>query len=92
MLFSNPNSTVWKKVPFLGTGESRDIDSLGNIDGLGELANVLERSLNPVKDGLHDSGPEFHRERFPGSENRISHRHTRRLLVDLEPKPTQFRI
>lgn len=36
------------------------VDTLRDVDGLGELVDVLQRALDTVKDGSQDTRPQFH--------------------------------
>lgn len=50
---------LWLEVPASFSGKSGHIDTLRNVDAAGEFVDVLERSLNSVKDGTHDAGAQL---------------------------------
>ena len=54
------------------------------IDALSELIDVLQRSLDTVKDGAHDARPELDGERLAGPEDRVAHCHAACLLINLK--------
>ena len=50
----------------------RHINSLGNEDGLWDVSNDLEGSLDPVENLIENTRSEFNRERLLGSLHRVS--------------------
>lgn len=50
------------EVPLLGTVERWDVDSTGNVDTFTFVGDTLERALNAVVDGLHQTRAELDRE------------------------------
>ena len=48
------------KVPLFCDTQAGGVDTLGDVDTLGELTDVLQRSLNTIKDGAHDTRSQLH--------------------------------
>jgi hypothetical protein len=48
------------------------VNALWDVDTVGHLVDVLERPLDSIKDGAHDSRAEFHREWFACSEDGVA--------------------
>lgn len=65
-----------RKLPFKVSVKGADVNPSGNVDTLSEVIDVLQRTLNTVKDGTHDSWPQLYRKRFSCPEDRVSDRHT----------------
>lgn len=60
------------KVPLEGTVEGVGVDALGNVDALGHLVDVQQRTLDTIEDTAHDTGAQFDRQRLLGSQHRIA--------------------
>jgi hypothetical protein len=50
---SNSDVFAWFVVPFLITAKSIDVDAFWNVDGVGQIGNVFQRTLNTVENGTH---------------------------------------
>lgn len=74
--FSHPKTLPGVEFPFQVSVKSPDVYSPWDIDALSEVIDVLQRTLDAVKDGAHDSRPELHREGFPRPEDRVTDGHT----------------
>ena len=48
------------KVPLFCDTQAGSVDTLGNVDTLGQLTDVLQWSLDTIKDGAHDTGSQLH--------------------------------
>ena len=72
------------ELPLLGDAESVGVDALGNVNALRQLVDVLQRPLDAVEDGAHDSGPELNRQRLSGPQDRVADSDTGSVLVHLE--------
>lgn len=64
-------------------GQAGHVDSLGDVDGLRELVDVLERALDAVEDGAQDTGTKFHGEGLAGTQYGVADCHARGLFVYL---------
>lgn len=62
------------ELPLEVSVEGSNVDASGDVDALCEVVDVLQWSLDTVKDGPHDSWTQLHRERFPRPQHRISNR------------------
>ena len=72
------------KVPLLGDAQTGRVDALGDVDALGQFADVLQRPLDSVKDGAHDAGAELHGQGLACSEDRVANSQAAGLLVHLD--------
>lgn len=61
------------EAPELGWVEGGDVDTSGDVDGLGVVSDDLEGSLNTVEDLIEDTGAEFDGEGLFGSFDWIAH-------------------
>lgn len=43
-----------------------------NVDGVGHVGDVLQRTLDTVKNGTHDAGSKFDGQRLAGSQHGIT--------------------
>jgi hypothetical protein len=50
---------AWGEVPLLLAVESGKVDTAGNVDAVGVVGDTLERALDTVVDGLHETGAEL---------------------------------
>jgi hypothetical protein len=64
------------KVPLLLAVEGGQIDTTGDVDAVRVVGNTLERALNTVVDGLHETGAELDRQGQSRHANRVADRHT----------------
>lgn len=71
-----PKTLAGGEFPFNVSVEGTDIYSSGNINTLGEVIDVFQRTLDTIKDGAHDAWTELHRKRFSCPEHRITNGHT----------------
>lgn len=62
------------KVPTSGAAKGFDVDTLGNVNGLSHVGDVLQRTLDTVEDGTHDTGAQLDRKRLARSQHRIADR------------------
>lgn len=65
----------WVELPGGMAGQAWHIDTLGDVDGLSELVNVLQWTLDTVKDTPQDTGPQLHGQGLPCTEDGITHGH-----------------
>ena len=72
------------EVPLLRTVESRDVDSAGDVNAVGRVGDTLERALDTVIDGLHETGAELNGERLARPDDWIADRHTGYIMISLE--------
>ena len=72
-----------EEVPLEVSGQGWSIDSLWNVDGIGQDVNVSQGPLDTVKNRTHNSRSQFDRKRFPSSKDRISNRYSWCLFVGL---------
>ena len=56
----------------------------GNVDGLGELGDLLERALNTVVDATHAARPKLQRKWLARAGDGVAHGQTGGLLVHLD--------
>lgn len=54
-------------------GQTGHVNTLGDVDGVRQLVDVLERALDAVKDGAEDTRPQLHGEGLAGTEHGVSH-------------------
>ena len=52
--------------------QGHDVDALGDVDGLREIGNVLQRSLNPVENRVHNTRTELDRERLACAQDWVA--------------------
>jgi len=64
--------------------QGRDIDALGYVDGVGQLADRPQGSLDAIEDAAHDPGAQFHGQRLAGLVDGVSDTHARSVLVHLD--------
>ena len=57
--------------PPLGAGQTGNVHTLGNVDVAGVLENVLQRTLNTIKNGAHDARSELDGQRLLLAEDGI---------------------
>jgi len=81
-VYISPN-VGWSELPLLSDAEGVGVDALGNVDAVGQLVDVLERSLDAVEDGAENAGSQLHRQRLSGSQDRVADGNARSILVDL---------
>lgn len=75
-LDSYPQALDGRKLPLQVSVQGSDVDSSGDVDALCEVVDVLQGSLDTVKDGPHDSWTQLDGEGLPCPQHRVSHRHT----------------
>jgi hypothetical protein len=75
------------EVPLLGAVESGDVNTAGNVDAVRRVGNALERALDAVVDGLHETRAELDGEGLAGPHDRIADRHTSCLAVSDPLRP-----
>jgi hypothetical protein len=64
------------EVPLLLAVESGKIDTTGNVDAVGVVGDTLERALDTVVDGLHETGAELDRQGLARLEDRVADSYT----------------
>lgn len=57
---SYPETLAGGEFPFDVSIKRSNVDSSRDIDTLGEVIDVLQWTLDTIKDGAHDSRSEFH--------------------------------
>jgi hypothetical protein len=65
------------------TGQAVHVHTLRDVDVARFFENVLQGTLDSIKDRVHDAGTEFDGERGLLAEDGISDRQSRRIFVDL---------
>ena len=73
---THPQALAGRKLPLEVPVEGSDVDTSGDIDTLCEVIDVLQGSLDTVKDGPHDSWAQLDREGLPCPQHGISNGHT----------------
>ncbi len=71
-----PQALAGRKLPLEVSVEGSDVHASGDVDALCEVIDVLQWSLDTVKDGPHDSWTQLDREGLPRPQHRISNGHT----------------
>lgn len=66
------NLLGWGKLPLLLAVQRRNSNTARNIDGLGNVSNILERSLNTVVDTVEQARAELDRQGFTRSDDRVT--------------------
>lgn len=73
---AHPQAFARNKLPLEVSVQGSDVYASGDVDALCDVIDVLQRSLDTIKDGAHDSWTQLHREGFTGPQHRIADRHT----------------
>ena len=60
------------KVPLDCTTERIRVDTLRNVDTFRLHVNIVQWSLDAIKDGAHNAGAKFHRKWLARSQHRIA--------------------
>lgn len=60
------------ELPASGAAKGFDVDTLGNVNGLSHVGDVLKWTLDTVENGTHDAGSELDRQRFARPQHRIT--------------------
>lgn len=71
-----PQALAGIKLPLQVSVECSDVHASGDVDALRDVIDVLQRPLDTIKDGAHDSWTQLHGERFPRPQHGIPNRHT----------------
>lgn len=69
---SHPKALARSKLPFDVSVKSTNIYSPWDVDTLSEIINVLQWTLDTIKDGAHDARPQLYREGLPRSEDGVT--------------------
>lgn len=72
------------EVPLLRTVEGRDVDSTGDVNAVGCVGNTLERALDTIIDGLHETGAQLNGERLARPDDWVADRHTGYMMISLD--------
>jgi hypothetical protein len=64
------------EVPLLLAVEGGEIDTTGNVNAVRVVGDTLERALNTVVDGLHETGAKLDGQGLSGPEYRVADSHT----------------
>lgn len=71
------------ELPFGLTSETGHVDTFRDVDGLSQLIDILQRTLNTVEDTAQDTWTQLYRERLACTQDGISDRHAGRFFVYL---------
>ena len=63
---------AWSKFPLLHSAEGIGVDTLGNINAVGHLVDVLERTLDTVKNCTHDARAKLHGQGLAGTQDGVA--------------------
>jgi hypothetical protein len=64
------------EVPLLLAVEGGQVDTTGNVDAVRVVGNALERALDTVVDGLHETGAKLDGQGLSRHAHRVADRHT----------------
>ena len=73
---THPQALYGRKLPLEVSVEGSDVHSSGDVDALCDVVDVLQWSLDTIKDGAHDTWTKLNREGFPCPQHRVSNTHT----------------
>lgn len=60
------------EIPLLGSVKGWNIDTTRNVDAVGDVGDTLQRALNTVVDGFHETRAKFNGQRLASSSDRIT--------------------
>lgn len=66
----------WGELPAGSTRKSWNVHTLRDVDGLCQLVDVFQRTLDTVEDAAKDTWTQFYGEWLACSENRIAYSYT----------------
>ena len=86
------NHPTRRKCPPHIPRQARNIHTLGHVNVPRILKNMLQRTLNPIENGTHDSRAEFHAERLLFAEDGIADGEAGGVFVDLDGGRVAFQL
>lgn len=72
------------KFPFLTSCQRGYVHTLRYIDALRHVTNILQRTLDTVKNRAQDAWTQLNRQRFAGTQHRIADSYARCFFVHLQ--------
>lgn len=72
------------ELPPLAGVERGDVGTAGDVHVLVPPKDILERTLDPIEDGVHDTRTKLQGQRLALAEHGVAHRQAGRVLVHLE--------
>ena len=70
-IFKSPD-VAWSKFPLLHSAEGIGVDTFGNINAVGHLIDVLEGTLDTIKNCTHDARAKLHGQGLPGTQDGVT--------------------
>ena len=70
-IFKSPD-VAWSKFPLLHSAEGIGVDTLRNINAVGHLVDVFERTLDTVKNCTHNARAKLHGQGLAGTQDGVA--------------------